>query len=315
MARYALKTFVTSIPTLLILVFIVVALVRLIPGSTADAMLADSDASAEDMERLREQLGLDRSIAHQYAAYLQNIADGSLGYSLYDGRPVREFIQGRIFPTAQLTLLALTLSSVLGIAIGTVSAVKRNSILDYVLRLSVNTSLGIPNFVVATVVVLLPAYYWGWSPPLNYVRFSEDPVRNLTFFITPVLSLGTGMAASVARVTRTSTLEVLHLDYVRTARAKGLGEKTVVFRHVLRNSLLPVLTLIGLQVAALISGVVIVEAVFSIPGLGTLLIERIRNRDYPVVQGITLITGMAVIVINLVVELLYGFLNPRLRAR
>ncbi len=315
MARYTLKTFTTSIPTLLILVFVVVALVRLIPGSTADAMLADSAASAEDMERLRAQLGLDRSILDQYVDYLGNVADGSLGYSLYDGRPVREFVAGRIWPTVELTIFALLLSSVLGITIGTISAVRRNSVLDYILRLSVTTSLGIPNFVVATVVVLIPAYYIGWSPPLNYVRFMDDPVGNLIFFITPVLSLGTGLAASVARVTRTSTLEVLHLDYVRTARAKGLAERTVVVRHVLRNSLLPVMTLIGLQVAALISGVVIVESVFSIPGLGTLLIERIRNRDYPVVQGITLLTGVSVILINLVVELMYGMLNPRLRTQ
>lgn len=315
MTNYVLRTISGAIPTLLLLVLLVVVLVRLIPGSAVDAILTESSASAEDREEFEHQLGLDRSIPEQYVRYLFSVVDGSLGRSLYDGREVSSFITSRSVPTLQLAFMSLCVSSVLGITIGVISAVRRNTPFDYLLRFTVNLSLGIPSFVVATAIVLLPAYYFEWTPPLGYVSFFEDPIGNITFFIAPVLTLGLSLSASVARITRTATLEVLHLDYIRTARAKGLDERNVIFRHVMRNSLLPVLTLIGLQVAFLISGTVIIESVFSIPGLGTVLLQKIRERDYPVVQGLVLAAGFLVIGVNMAVDILYGYVNPRLRAR
>jgi peptide/nickel transport system permease protein len=243
------------------------------------------------------------------------VGDGSLGQSLYSSETVRSIIADQIAPTIELTVLALLASSTLGILIGVVSSVRRNSKMDYSLRLFVNTFLGVPNFVLATSVLLLPAYFWGWSPPLRYVPLTEDPIDNLLFFAIPVMVLAIGLAASVARLTRTSTLEVIKTDYVRTAHAKGLAERTVLYGHVLKNSLMPVLTIIGIQITFLLSGVIIIEQVFSIPGLGTLMLSSINQRNWPVVQGLTLISGVIVIGVNITVEILYGYFDPRLRAR
>jgi peptide/nickel transport system permease protein len=315
MTRYIIRRLISSVPTLLILVFLVTLMIRLIPGSTVDVMLTESTATDRDREILEHQLGLDRSIPRQYVDYLGDVLTGSLGHSLYDKRPVTDIVQARAMPTLELALLTLVISSVVGVVVGAVSAARRNSWLDYVLRLTVNLFLGVPNFVAATVVVLLPAYYFGWSPPLTYVRFSDDPARNLLFFIAPAVTLGVGLAATLARVTRTQTLEVIYQDYVRTAQAKGLSSFTVLHRHALRNALLPVVTLLGIQVAVLLSGTVIIEQVFSIPGLGTLLLQKIRERDYPVVQGITLLSGVLVLGLNLMVDLCYTVLDPRVRVR
>lgn len=314
MVRIVTKTALAAVPTVLILVLLVSILVRLIPGTAIDVMLSDSGANAGSRTELTHQLGLDRSVLEQFAIYLRDVLTGSFGHSLYDGKPVRELIMARAIPTIELSALALAVSMVVGVAIGVVSAIKRGSRLDYVLRLFANTSLGVPNFVIATAIVLLPAYFFAWSPPLRYIRFTDDPFGNLTFFIAPTFTLGLALAGSVARLTRTAMLEVMYEDYVRTARAKGLAESTVILRHVLRNALLPVLTLLGLQVAALMSGVVIIEQVFSIPGMGQLLLREIAQRDYPVVQGITLLSGVIVILVNMAVEVSYGFANPRLRA-
>jgi peptide/nickel transport system permease protein len=315
MSRYVVQRLLGVIPTLLILIFAVSMMIRLIPGSAVDVMLTESGASAEDRVALEHELGLDRPLVQQYVSYLGDVLSGSMGTSLLDQRSVIEIIADRAPPTIEQTFLTLTLSSLLGVMIGVISAARRNSRLDYGLRVFVNLFLGMPIFVIATLMVLLPAYYFGWSPPLTYVRFTDDPVGNLLFFIAPVTALGIGLSATMARITRTQMLEVIYQDYVRTAQAKGLTALTVLRRHALRNALLPVLTLLGLQVGALLSGAVITEQVFSIPGLGTLLIQKIRERDYPVVQGITLLSGVLVLGLNLIVDLLYTVLDPRVRVR
>ena len=315
MSRYLVRQMLGAIPTLLILVFAVSAMVRLIPGSAVDVMLSESGATGGDRAALERELGLDRSLAHQYVVYLGDVLSGSLGRSLFNQQSVLDIVAARAMPTIELALLTLIISSLLGVLIGVISAARRNGRLDYSLRFFVNLFLGVPNFVMASLVVLLPAYYWGWSPPLSYVRFSDDPTRNLIFFIAPAVTLGIGLSATMARITRTQTLEVIYQDYIRTAQAKGLTAQTVLRRHALRNALLPVVTLLGLQVAALLGGAVITEQVFSIPGLGTLLLQKIRERDYPVVQGITLLSGVLVLALNLLVDLLYTVLDPRVRVR
>lgn len=313
MTRYVIRSVLGAIPTLLILIFVVSLLVRLIPGSAVDVMLTESGANAADRTELEHQLGLDRSLVHQYVSYLGDVMSGSLGHSLFNQRPVIDIVRGRALPTIELAVLSLTLSSLFGIFVGVISAARRNGTLDYVLRIFVNLFLGIPNFVLATLIVLLPAFYFGWSPPLTYVRISDDPVKNLVFYIAPVVTLGLALSATVARFTRTQTLEVISQDYVRTAHAKGLAGSTVLRRHALRNSLLPVLTVLGIQTAVVLSGAVITEQIFSIPGLGTLLLQKIRERDYPVVEGITLLSGMIVIGLNLIVDISYTILDPRVR--
>lgn len=319
MVRYLVRTLLGIVPTLLLLLLIVSLLTKLVPGDAVDSMVSqmggDSGSTAAQRERLREELGLTRSIPEQYVAFLRDIGSGTMGHSLYSSKTVWSLISSRALPTIELAVLALLVSTALGILTGVVSSVRRNSKLDYLMRLFVLIFLSVPNFVIAVCVVLLPAFYWGWSPPLQYVPIYADPIRNLLFFATPVTALAIGLAASVARLTRTSTLEVINMDYVRTAYAKGLDERTIIYRHVLKNSLMPVLTLIGLQVGFLLSGSIILEQVFSIPGLGTLLIGSINQRDWPVVQGLTLISGVVVISASLTVELLYGWFDPRLGTR
>ena len=316
MARDLAKTALGAVPTLLVLLLMVSLLSKLVPGDAVDSMVnqvgGQSGATEAQKERLREELGLTRSIPEQYVAFLSDVGNGTLGHSLYSSKTVRSLISDHALPTIELTVLALFGSSGLGILTGVVSAVRRNSMLDYVMRLFVLIFLSVPNFVIALAVVLLPAFYWGWSPPLHYVPIYDAPVGNLLFFATPVTALAIGLAASVARLTRTSTLEVIGMDYVRTAYAKGLSERTIIYRHVLKNSLMPVLTLVGVQVAFLLSGAIIVEQVFSIPGLGTLLIAAINQRDWPVVQGLTLVSGVVVIAVSITVEILYGWFDPRL---
>lgn len=313
MIQYIARRIIGSIPTILLLIFVVSLFTRLIPGTAVDAMLVDANTTLGTKEALTERLGLNRSVPEVYIDYLGDIADGSLGRSLYADQPVWPIIKDRAVPTLQLAVMSMIVSAILGIGIGLLSAVKRNSFFDYFARLFVNTSLGVPSFVVATFVVLLPAYYFRWTPPLRYVSIFEDPVDGLLFFIAPVLTLATAIAAAVARLTRTATLEVMNEDYVRTARAKGLQERTVIYRHVLRNSLMPVITLLGIQIAFLLNGSIITEQVFSIPGVGTLLIQKIAERDWPVVQGLTLLAGVIVAAANLAVDILYGYVNPRIR--
>ena len=198
MGRIIVRTLLGTVPTLLILVLLVSVLVRLIPGTAIDLMLTDSSASAENRAELTHQLGLDRSIPDQYVSYLRDVVTGSLGHSLYDGKPVSALLKQRAAPTIELASLALIVSTITGITIGLISAIRRGSKLDYLLRLFVNTSLGIPNFVFATAVLLLPAYFFGWSPPLRYIRFTDDPFKNLVFFIAPTVTLGLALSASTA---------------------------------------------------------------------------------------------------------------------
>ena len=236
---------------------------------------------------------------------------GDLGTPLLRPEPVGELIAGRLPATIELGLVAVIVGVLIGVPIGIYSAVRQDTIGDYVGRSFAIFGLATPNFWLATIILVFPAIWWAWSPPLRLVRLSADPVRHFSMFIVPGLILGTYLAASTMRMTRTMMLEVLRQDYIRTAWAKGLRERLVILRHVIKNALIPVVTLVGLQVPIIVGGSVIMEQMFAIPGLGRLMIDALFDRDYPLISGINLFFAAAVMVINLLVDVLYAYLDPR----
>ena len=248
----------------------------------------------------------------QYARWMGAILlRGDLGTPLLRPEPVGELIGGRLPTTIELGLVAVIVGVLIGVPIGIYSAVRQDTIGDYVGRSFAIFGLATPNFWLATIILVFPAIWWAWSPPLRLVRLSADPVRHFSMFIVPGLILGTYLAASTMRMTRTMMLEVLRQDYIRTAWAKGLRERLVILRHVIKNALIPVVTLVGLQIPIIVGGSVIMEQMFAIPGLGRLMIDALFDRDYPLISGINLFFAVAVMVINLLVDVLYAYLDPR----
>lgn len=313
MLGYVLRRLVAMVPTVVLLVIVTAVLVRLAPGNPVDLILEESLATPEQREQLERDLGLHEPLPVYLLQYTGRVLDGSLGRSLWDGQPVRTKIAPRLLPTIQLAALGMVAAVVIGIPVGVLGAARRNRPEDFLSRAVVLIWLSVPNFVLATAAVILPAVYWGWTPPLRYVSFSDHPVDNFIYFALPALILGTALSASIARFTRTSMLEVNRADYMRTARSRGLTEIVILWRHGLRNALIPVLTLIGAQVATVLGGSVIIEQVFGIPGLGRLMLESIAIRDYPMVQGITILLGLIVLSSNLVVDICYAIVDPRIR--
>ena len=321
MRQYVIKRFVAIIPTMLLLLFMVVGLLRLLPSDAVDVLLAEaaaqggsSEFSRTDREALQKSLGLDKPIHIAYVEYVANAIQGDLGKSIWSQRSVTDMVIKALPITIVLTVLALIWGVTLGMGIGIFSAVWQNSPMDYLLRGLSILGLSIPNFALATFVIVMPTLWWRWSPPVFYSSFATDSIWTyVSQFFTPAFVLGLALSAAIMRLTRTMMLEVLRQDYVRTARAKGLSERRVVLGHALRNALIPVVSLLGLQVAFLLSGTVIIEAVFGLPGMGRLLITALTERNYPVVQGVTVMAGLIVVLTNLTVDLSYGFLNPRVR--
>jgi peptide/nickel transport system permease protein len=317
MAQYIARRVVGLIPTTLFLLLLVVIMVELIPGDIIDLMLEESGVQAakhtEGRAALEHQLGLDKPLLARYGDYTLGVLHGDFGHSLWTKQPVGSLIRQRAGVTAEIGVLAIIVGSVMGIGIGTISAVKQDGVLDYLLRSIAILGVSTPSFVIATAVVVFPAIWWGGGPSLRYALPSEDLVKHLKIIALPALVLGVSLAASMMRLMRTSMLEVLRQDYIRTAHAKGLRSSRVIFRHALKNALIPVITLLGLDIGALIGGSVITESVFAIPGVGRLLIGALRNRDYPVVQGIVVIVGMFVMTTNLIIDLSYARLDPRIR--
>ncbi|MGE0598223.1 MAG: ABC transporter permease [Dehalococcoidia bacterium] len=313
MSAYIARRLVGMLPTLALLVIATAGLVRLAPGNPVDLILQESLATQDQRADLEERLGLHDPFPITLVNYAGDLADGSLGRSLWDSQTVRSEVSERLPATVELALLAMSVAVAIGVPVGVLGAVRRNKPEDLVSRSIVLVWLSVPNFVLATAVVILPAVYWGWTPPLKYVRLSDDPISNLRFFILPSLILGTALSASIARFTRTSMLEIYRADFMRTARSRGLSERVVVWRHGVRNALIPVLTLLGSQIANVLGGSVVIEQVFGIPGLGRLLLDAISTRDYPVVQGIALCIGLIVLMANLVVDVCYVLVDPRIR--
>ena len=287
---------------------------RLIPGDIIDLMLAQNDiATGQDRAAIEAALGLDQSMVTQYFSWIWAALQGDLGRSLWQNVPVVDQLAVTLPITFELGLLAMIVALTVALPIGTYSAMRQDTTGDYVARSFSLLMLAIPSFWLGTLVMVFPSVWWRWSPELNYIPFSEAPIQNLRHMLVPAILLGLSMSAVTMRMTRTMMLEVMRQDYIRTARAKGLSENLLVLRHALRNGLIPVVTLIGLQAPLLIGGAVILEQIFVVPGMGLLLLEAVFQRDYPVVSGVFLIVGVGILLINLLVDLSYGLLDPKVR--
>ena len=310
--RYVLKRLVVAIPSLLIASLIVFTLPRLLPGDAVQLMLEEK-AYAKDLDELRHKLGLDRPIYVQYFAWLGQVVRGDLGESLWTRRTVAEELAARLPVTLLLGGMAAAFAVIIGIPIGVLSAVRADTLRDYVARSAAILGLSVPGFWLATLVIILPALWWGWTPHLGFTEFSKNPTAHVLQFILPSLILGIASGASIMRLTRAMLLEVLRQDYVRTAWAKGLRERAVVLKHSLKNAVIPVVTVFGIQVAQIFSATVIIESIFQLPGMGRFLFDAILQRDYPVIQGINLLVVSIIVLLNLLVDLTYAVLDPRIR--
>ena len=313
MQRYILRRLLLTVPALLGVTLIVSAMVRLLPGDAVTMMMQDYGSYARDADDLRAQLGLSQPFPIQYATWLGGVARGDFGRSLRDQTPIAQDLGRRLPVTFELGALGLVISLLIAIPLGVYSAVRQDTLSDYLARSLAIAMLAIPGFWLATLAITLPSLWFRWTPPLRYTRLQDDPTTNLSQMLLPALILGIGLSGGLMRLTRAQMLEVLRHEYVRTARAKGLGERAVVVRHALRNAIVPVVTLLGLQVTVLISGTVVLESIFVIPGMGRYLLEALNNRDYPVVQAVVLLFATLVILVNLAVDLLYAWLDPRIR--
>ncbi len=318
MQAYLARRLLALVPALFFASLIVFVIVRLVPGNVIDMMLAQNDVGADKLSRdqLVSTLGLDRPMWLQYFHWIGGILfQGDFGRSLWQNTPVRELLAARLPVTFQLGFMAMIIALCIALPIGIYSAIRQDTAGDYLTRSFSILMLAVPSFWMGTMVMVFPSIWWGWSPQVRFVAFSEDPLQNLSQMILPAIILGTALSAITMRLTRTMMLEVLRQDYIRTAWAKGLSERLVVVRHALRNALIPVVTLIGLQAPILIGGAVIVEQIFVIPGMGLLLLDAISQRDYPIITGVSLVIGLCVMLINLVVDLSYGLLDPKVRYR
>ncbi|RLT27607.1 MAG: ABC transporter permease [Chloroflexi bacterium] len=318
MAKYVLRRLIGMIPTWLIIMFMVVFMVRLIPGSIVDLLLQDQGGGGSyqagiDRAQVEHRLGLDQPVYVQYVKYVAGVAQGNLGASLWDQQSVVSLIAQRVPVTAQVALVAIVTSVFVSIPIGVISAVRRDSPVDYLLRSISILGISVPGFAIGTAIVIFPTLWWGVTVSFKYVSFADDPIGHLKLIIPPAMVLGVQLSASVARLTRTMMLEVLQEDYIRTARAKGLQEPKIVVKHALKNALIPVVTVLGIQITNLLGGSVITETIFALPGLGRLMVSSIGSRDYPVVQGIVVMTAIFVMCMNLAVDVSYGYLDPRAR--
>ena len=332
MTAYIIRRFCSMIPTLFIATIVVFLLIRLMPGDVIDTIIEDLQnrgtneaAIAATRAFIEEELGLDVPAPLQYARWLgvlpqadgqvSGILQGDFGRSLWSKKPVLQRIGPRWPITLELGLMALAVSQLISLPIGIYSALRQDTIGDYLARSVAFALIAVPNFWVATLVIVLPSIWWGYTPPLMLVRFGDDPLGNLQMFILPAIVLGMGLSGMTMRMTRTMMLEVLRQDYVRTAWAKGLRERLIVVRHALKNAFIPVVTQIGLLLPLLVGGTVIIENIFGLPGMGQLTLDAIAKRDYATVSGLMLLVAAAIMVINLGIDLLYAWLDPRIHYR
>ncbi len=312
MFAYILRRLATTIPTMLLVTVAVFVILRLTPGGPAVAMLGER-ASPEAVAALNRKLGLDRPLPIQYLAWLGHALRGDLGRSAFGNQPVTELIVQRMTPTAELGLFSVIISLVIGIAAGVLSATRHNTPVDAASSFLSILGVSTPSFWLAILLVLVFSIKFPWLPALGYVSPFTDPLTNLKQMVLPSVTLGVTLAAVIARITRGSMLDVLYQDYVRTAHAKGLRDRDVMVRHALNNALIPIVTVVGLQLAGVLGGAVLIETIFALPGNGQLLVTAIFARDFPVVQGIVVVIALIFILINLAVDVLYAVLDPRIR--
>lgn len=304
MLSFLLSRLFSAIVVILGVVLIVFMLIHLVPGDPVEVMLGES-ATAADREALRETLGLNQPILNQFIHFLQGLVNLDLGHSLHSKKPVTELITARILPTVELTLASLLVAFLIAFPLGILAAIKKNHALDLGAMSFSLLGVSIPNFLMGPLLILFFSIFLGWFPVSGREGWSS--------LVLPALTLGTALAAILSRMIRSSLLEVLNEDYIRTAKAKGLGYGRIIGLHALRNAMLPVITLIGLQVGALLAGAVITEIVFSWPGLGQLTIDAIQKRDYPVVQACILLISVTYVMVNTMTDIIYGLLDPRIR--
>jgi len=330
MRAYIIRRVLLMIPTIFLVTIMVFSVVRLIPGDVIDIMVAEmaevigmgTELTAQD---LRVMMGLDVPIHVQYVRWLgvapypetgfNGLLQGDLGSSLWKETAVTEDLLSRLPITGELGIMAVIAAILFALPIGTYSAIRQDTAGDYLGRTVAILAISIPSFWIATLVWVYPSVWWGWSPPIQYIPIVNDPGANLVQFILPAVILGMLLSGTTMRMTRTMMLEVLRQDYIRTAWAKGLTERTVVIRHALKNALIPVVSMIGILLTIIIGGSVVIEQIFALPGMGLLLIESINRRDYPILSGINLMIACFVLVINLLVDLTYAWLDPRVHYR
>ena len=312
MRPYVLKRLLLVVPTLLLISIIVFTLNHMLPGDVV-VLMFEEKAYAKDLDTLRAKLGLDRPLYIQYFSWIGQVTGGDLGESLWTKRPVLEEITRRLPVSLKLGAMAITVALCIALPIGVLSAIRQDTLKDYAARSAAIVGLSVPPFWKATLVIVLPSIWFGWAPPLQFTPFSENPWQHLSQFILPAIILGIAPGASIMRLTRALMLEVLRQDYIRTAWSKGMREPRVVLKHAFKNAIIPVITIVGIQVAEIASGTVIMETIFGLPGMGRFLVDAIFQRDYPVVQGVILLTSLITVVINLLVDLTYAQLDPRIR--
>jgi peptide/nickel transport system permease protein len=315
MRQYVLRRLALAVPTLVLVSVIVFSIMRLMPGDVVIRMV-EGHAYAPTVEALRQELGLDRPAHLQYLEWVGGILRrGDFGNSYWTRQPIWDEFVGRFPVTLELAALTILTSVVIGVLVGIVSAIRQDSVSDYVGRVLAILALSVPYFGLAVLVVVLPSIYFKWTPVWTYVAFTADPVANLKIMIVPALVFGVTRAGPIMRIMRSALLDVLRQDYIRTAWSKGLPERVIVLRHALKNALIPVVSLVGLQTPLYIGGSVIIETIFRLPGVGLFFFEALTRLDYPVVQSVNLIVAAMVVGLNLVIDLSYAFLDPRIRYR
>ena len=318
MWRYIVKRLLLMLPTLIGAALVVFLLMHVIPGDVALLILGGDqggDINPRELAKLRDQLGLNRPLYEQFLAWLWGVVRLDFGKSLWTGAPILEEIMIRLPLTLEVAIFATIISTFIAIPLGTLAAVRQDSWVDYVVRVVSIGGLAIPAFWTGIIIILFLVIYFEWGPPLEYVSLTRDPWENLKQLVWPIVSVGYRNAAVAARMTRSTVLEVMREDYIRTAWAKGLQERKVVVKHALKNAFLPVITIIGTEIAFLIGGLVVTETVFTLNGLGRFMVDAIAHRDIPVVQTLVLFIAFAFVFVNLLVDLLYAWLDPRISYR
>ncbi len=316
MGPYLLRRILLMLPTLVIVTFLVFLLLYLSPGDPILALVPVDEVNQltdEEMDRLRQKLGLDRPVVVQYADWFLNMLRGDLGRSIHQRRPVIDLLAARFPVTLELALLSVFAASIVAIPIGIYTAVRPGSIGDFIGNIVALMGVSAPNFWVALLLIVVFAVHLRWLPAGGFVRISDDAVGHIERMILPVITLGTALMAVTMRLTRSSMLEVLNEDYIRTARSKGLPQSRVVAVHALKNALIPVVTTLGLQIGRILGGTVAIELIFSFPGMGKLMLDAIYARDFPIVQGAVLLVTFSFVLINLIVDIAYAYIDPRIR--
>jgi len=316
MQAYIAKRCLLFIPTLLLATLLMFFLLRVIPGDPALVKLAgetgDSSFTQTELRALQAKLGTDKPLYVQYGKWVWGMLRLDFGQSMFFEEPVAEDLAAKLPITLELTVLAMLIATIIAVPLGLLSAIKQDTPADYIARIISITGVALPNFWVGILIVYFLVLFFAWMPPLGYANLWDDPVTNLQQFIFPALALGFFEMAFTARVTRSSMLEVYREDYTRTARGKGLAERVVIFRHALKNALLPVVTVSGFQFGRLLAGTVVIENIFMMPGMGRLLVDSVFHRDYTEVQAIVVVITVSVLILNLLLDVIYGWLNPRI---